>query len=108
MFKHLFQLTQQPDFDRSMLEIWAAEAPEKNPDALIREYSLFVARSFLDGGMDFWTAGDTLNEVMVALEFEAPELFWEVYTTFENYEVCENPDSEAVEGIKGLVAKQAV
>ena len=108
MFEQLVHLTQQPSFNKRVLEKWAATAPEQALDTLIDDYSLFVARSFLDGALDFWTADDALNQVMVALEFEAPKIFWEVYTTFEDYEVSDNPDGEAIEKIREMVTKQAV
>lgn len=48
------------------------------------------------------------NQVMVAMEFEAPRLFWEVYVTFEDFEISDNPDDEAVTAIKELFMKKAI
>ena len=100
-------MTEHSDFDRRMLEQWAATAQDKTLDMLVDEFSLFVARSFLNGTLCFWDADEALNQVMAALNFEAPLLFWEVYTAFEDFEVFDNPDEEAVAKIKELVTKKA-
>ena len=97
---------------------WAAEpVTGKNSNFIEEWYSklesideldalaIWLAESFVDGEVKYDIASVLFNQIMPVVGFEeAPRVFWLFYDAFEDFEISEKPDEEAVVSIRSVLA----
>ncbi len=73
----------------------------RNKGEAVNDLALFIAKCYVNGSIGFDIASTLFNQVMPVIGFdEAPELFWLLYSAFEDYELLDEPDAGAKARIK--------
>ena len=86
--------------DRTVDAWYQRYAPDDEALSALAEH---IGDCFLAEQLNFDAANGLLNHLMVLASYEtAPKRFWEYFIAFEEYEVSENPDSDARPAVAAL------
>jgi hypothetical protein len=72
--------------------------------------ALAVGTAYVDGRLTYSAGSSFMNLLMALAEWEAPKIFWSIYVAFEDFEIKEEPGSEAVQHVAEVLAsvRQAI
>ncbi len=73
-------------------------------EILMNRIAIEVGDAYVAGSISFSAANSFMNGLMVRAEWEAPKTFWAIYVALEDFELKENPGTEAVEHVANALA----
>lgn len=71
--------------------------------AVLNDIALRCAKQFVSGAVSYDVVSRIMNQIMPAIDFSAPEVFWKLYVAFENFETMADPQSEARAAIADII-----
>jgi hypothetical protein len=73
-------------------------------EALMTEIAVEAGKAYVTGNVSFSAANSFMNGLMVLAQWEAPKTFWVIYVALEDFELKENPGTEAVKHVENALA----
>lgn len=105
-YSELLKWASEPETDgnKDYIDQWYASLDQKNDD--LNKLAIFLAESFVRKDVSFEIANTLFNQIMPVAGFEeAPDVFWQFYIAFEDFEPSERPNIDAIPRIKSELKK---